>query len=188
MNSDPNLFDAQTEKGNLNNFEANNKSRVRGQYTPLNTNLNERSPLAKISDDCHPQLCQLINIAPCRGIQDSIGFWIPRRGFRIPGARFQILCPWNLVSGFLELYSRFTATASVMAYPPLPHEQEKLQRLQIASARPYCYRKKSRLTSLQFERVYSGSQRKKELIFKFSWSRAFSPFLKIFELILISHG
>ena len=31
--------------------------------------------------------------APCKEIQDSLGFWILRRGFRI-------LCQWNLDSGF----------------------------------------------------------------------------------------
>ena len=28
--------------------------------------------------------------APCKGIQDTLGFWIPRRGFRIPFTGFQI--------------------------------------------------------------------------------------------------
>ena len=36
--------------------------------------------------------------APCKGIQDSIGFWIPSHEFRIPGTGFQIL-----VSGFQRL-------------------------------------------------------------------------------------
>ena len=47
-------------------------------------------------------------IAPCKGIQDSLGFWVPVPGFRI-------LCQWNLDSGFQslldsgfpELYSGF---------------------------------------------------------------------------------
>ena len=30
-------------------------------------------------------------IAPRKGIQDSLGFWIPRRGFLIPGTGFQYL-------------------------------------------------------------------------------------------------
>ena len=30
-------------------------------------------------------------IAPYKGIQDSLGFWIPRRGFQIPGTGFQSL-------------------------------------------------------------------------------------------------
>ena len=30
-------------------------------------------------------------IALCKGIQNSLGFWIPRRGFHIPGAGFQHL-------------------------------------------------------------------------------------------------
>ena len=32
-------------------------------------------------------------------IQDSIGFWIPRHGFRIRGIRFPIPCQWNLDPG-----------------------------------------------------------------------------------------
>ena len=28
--------------------------------------------------------------APCEGIKGSLGFWTPRRGFRIPGTGFQI--------------------------------------------------------------------------------------------------
>ena len=53
--------------------------------------------------------------APCKGIQDTLGFWIPRRGFRIPFTGFQIFlggtwipdsnCYWD--SGFLHLYSGF---------------------------------------------------------------------------------
>ena len=30
-------------------------------------------------------------IAPCKRIQNSLGFWIPRRGFQIPGTGFQYL-------------------------------------------------------------------------------------------------
>ena len=36
--------------------------------------------------------------APCKGIQDKIGFWLPSYGFRIPGTGYQIL-----VSGFRRL-------------------------------------------------------------------------------------
>ena len=28
---------------------------------------------------------------PCKGIQDCLGSWIPRRGFRIPGTGFRTL-------------------------------------------------------------------------------------------------
>ena len=38
--------------------------------------------------------------APHKGIEDSLGFSIPRRGFRIPGTGFRILCQWNLDSEF----------------------------------------------------------------------------------------
>ena len=33
----------------------------------------------------------LAHIAPCKEIQDSLGFWILRCGFRIPGTGFQSL-------------------------------------------------------------------------------------------------
>ena len=36
---------------------------------------------------------------PCKRIQDSLGFWIPKRGFRIPGTGNRILFQWNLDSG-----------------------------------------------------------------------------------------
>ena len=35
-------------------------------------------------------------IAPCKGIQESLGIWIPRHGFRILDTGFWILCQWNL--------------------------------------------------------------------------------------------
>ena len=34
---------------------------------------------------------ELQGIAPCNGIQDSLGFWIPRRGFRILSTGFRAL-------------------------------------------------------------------------------------------------
>ena len=48
--------------------------------------------------------------APCKGIQDSVGFWIPRRGFRIPGTGFQSLSVevgfWiSIVSGIPDALS-----------------------------------------------------------------------------------
>ena len=48
--------------------------------------------------------------APCKGIQGSLGFWIPRRGFRIPGAGFQSLSVevgfWiSIVSGISDSLS-----------------------------------------------------------------------------------
>ena len=42
-------------------------------------------------------------IARCKGIQDSLGFRIPRNGFRILGSGFRILGQWNLDSGFQSL-------------------------------------------------------------------------------------
>ena len=54
-------------------------------------------------------------LAPCKKSYDSLGFWIPRHRFRIPGSGFRNLCPRNLDSGFhslvgsvfLKLYSGF---------------------------------------------------------------------------------
>ena len=48
------------------------------------------------SFDAPPDVVQ--RSAPWEGIQDSLGVWIPRRGFRIPATGFQILCQWNLDS------------------------------------------------------------------------------------------
>ena len=56
------------------------------------------------------------SVAPCKIIQpDSSGFWIPSRGFRIPGTGFWNRCQWDLdsgchslvASGFFEIYSGF---------------------------------------------------------------------------------
>ena len=33
-------------------------------------------------------------VAPCKGIHDSLGFWIPPFGFRIPSTGFRILAQW----------------------------------------------------------------------------------------------
>jgi len=44
-----------------------------------------------------------VPVAQCKGIQDTFGFWIPRRGFQIPGTRFWILSQWDLDSGFQSL-------------------------------------------------------------------------------------
>ena len=33
-------------------------------------------------------------VAPCKGIQESLGFWIPHCGFRIPGTGFRIPAQW----------------------------------------------------------------------------------------------
>ena len=39
---------------------------------------------------------------PCKGIQDSLGFWVSRCGFRIQ-VLDPSLCQWNLDSGFPSL-------------------------------------------------------------------------------------
>ena len=42
-------------------------------------------------------------LAPCKGIQDSLGFWIPSGGFRIPATGFRFRCQWNLDSRLQSL-------------------------------------------------------------------------------------
>ena len=45
-----------------------------------------------IQSFCGSQAFSQIQFAPpCKGIQDSIGFWIPHNGFRIPDIGFQSL-------------------------------------------------------------------------------------------------
>ena len=39
-------------------------------------------------------------VATCKGLQDSLGFRIPRNEFRISGIGFRILSQWNVDSGF----------------------------------------------------------------------------------------
>ena len=49
----------------------------------------------------------------CKGIQDSLRFWIPIRGFRIPATGFRFRCPLNLDSGLqLLVGSRLLAIFS----------------------------------------------------------------------------
>ena len=51
----------------------------------------------------------VISIAPCKEIQDSLGFWIPCCGFRIPGIGFRIPAQWIPVSkkSCIPFFSRF---------------------------------------------------------------------------------
>ena len=55
-----------------------------------------------------------VQIALCKGIQDSLRFWIPLRGFRIPGNRFRISLSVELgfwipiVSGIADVLSWIT--------------------------------------------------------------------------------
>ena len=41
-----------------------------------------------------PKLIMVQFFAPCKGIQNILGFWIPRCGFRIPGTGFRIPAQW----------------------------------------------------------------------------------------------
>ena len=50
---------------------------------------------------------QSISRLMLEGIQGSLGFWIPRHGFQIPGTEFQILCQWNLDSRHFQLLVGF---------------------------------------------------------------------------------
>ena len=56
------------------------------------------------------------DFAPWKEIQDSLGFWIPLRRFRIPGTGFCILCQLNLDSGFQSLVG-FRIPSAVFRIP-----------------------------------------------------------------------
>ena len=45
------------------------------------------------------ELRNMTGIAPCKGIQDSLGFWVPRSGFRIP--------EWHWILDYLPVELRF---------------------------------------------------------------------------------
>ena len=50
-----------------------------------------------LATNCDPVIFfRVYYFTACKGIQDSLGFWIPRLGLRIPGTRFQSL---SVVSG-----------------------------------------------------------------------------------------
>ena len=59
--------------------------------------------------------CDPVNFIPvyyftaCKGIRDSLRFWIPRRGFRIPGIRFQALSV-ELSLGFWILQANLSSS------------------------------------------------------------------------------
>ena len=57
----------------------------------------------QLLDELHDFPIILRFLAPSKGIQYKLGFWIPRRGFRILGPGARILCQWNLDSGFQAL-------------------------------------------------------------------------------------
>ena len=55
-------------------------------------------------------------IAPYKGIQDSLGFWIPRRGFQIPGTGFQSL---SVELGFwIPIFRRIPDSTSTFSQIP----------------------------------------------------------------------
>ena len=68
--------------------------------------------------------------APCKGIQVSLGFWIPRHRFQIPGPRFRILCQWNLDSGFQSLVGfRIHWAVFRILKPRFAHSTRKISRI-----------------------------------------------------------
>ena len=65
--------------------------------------------------------------APREGIQNSLGFWIPRCGFRILGPGFRILCQWNLDSEFQALVVfRILWTVFWIPKPGIPDAAAKI--------------------------------------------------------------
>ena len=86
------------------------------------------APLAYYQEDCvdfvshyeefyqsSPRIEEDTTVPPCKRIGDSLGFCIPRRRFRIPITRFQVLVTGTWIpdssrywdSGFFELYCGF---------------------------------------------------------------------------------
>ena len=50
--------------------------------------------------------CDCAAVSPnvkCKRIKDSLGIWIPRRGFRILGTGLRIFCQWNVDFRFQSL-------------------------------------------------------------------------------------
>ena len=45
---------------------------------------------------------KVLSVALCEGIQNSLGFWTPRCGFRIRKTGFQTPCQWSWDSGYHE--------------------------------------------------------------------------------------
>lgn len=48
----------------------------------------------------HYSIRMRVRLAPCKIIQECLGFWIPPHGFRIPGTELPILCQCDLESDF----------------------------------------------------------------------------------------
>ena len=64
-------------------------------------------------------------IAPCKRIQDSLGFWIPRCVFRIPGTGFQ-----SLDSRFQQLVGfRIAKALFRIPKPRIPDSTSKISRV-----------------------------------------------------------
>ena len=64
--------------------------------------------------------------APCKVIQDSLGFWIPRCGFQIPGTRFLIFYQCNLDSRLQSLGGfRIPLAEYRIPKPSIPDSAEK---------------------------------------------------------------
>ena len=69
-------------------------------------------------------------LAPCKGSQNSLGFWIPCCEFQIPGTRFQIAYQWNLDSRLQPLVA-FQITGAVfrMSKSKIRNPQAKKSRI-----------------------------------------------------------
>ena len=69
--------------------------------SPIHLDIVSQSMFMKqVQRSCKPRPPSPPTHPPCKGIQDSLGFWIQRLGFRIQSTGFRILCQWNLDSGF----------------------------------------------------------------------------------------
>ena len=65
-----------------------------------------------------------------QGIQCGLVFWIPLRGFRVPGTLYWIpdLCQWNLDSGFQSSVGFWIPNPRIPGFfpppPPFPHPKK----------------------------------------------------------------
>ena len=72
-----------------------------------------------------------------KGVEDSHGFWIPRRGFRIPSTGFRIFCQCSVDSRFQSLMGfRIPWSVFRIQKPRIPDSTSKISRI-LESTFPY---------------------------------------------------
>ena len=95
-------------------------------------NNNSLSPGSKVSNH------NIWFFATCKGIQVRLGFWIPRRGFRIPSTGFWILCQWNLDPRFQLLIGFWIPLAGFrIPEPRIPYFTSKSPQIPDSSSKKF---------------------------------------------------